>query len=1238
MGTLVESLSTPPAESLPETDGTSEGENIHMDGALSDWTVSMDQLAALAPGVRSAALVVSWFGTDLRCGECLVRPAVENRGKVTTPHVWSVAGLDRASAPVMSQVDGAPVYGGTPNDGSVIRAIRDLRERGIDCMYYPFVMMDVLPGNGLPDPYGRDEQPPFPWRGRITCHPAPGMDGSPDGTAEAAAQVAAFMGAASPDDFALSASGDAVVYSGPDEWRFRRFILHQAWLCRAAGGVESFLIGSELRGLTTIRDGVGSYPFVRELIRLAADVRAILPEAKIGYAADWSEYFGHHLPGGELFFHLDPLWADANIDFIGIDNYMPLSDWRDGMDHLDARAGWTGVHDIEYLKSNIAGGEGYDWYYASRADRDAQRRTPIADGAYGEDWVWRYKDLVNWWSNPHHDRPGGLRDNLLGAAGADPSAWTSVSGATISPSDRGAWGPFAAPAAVASGGVRWSSAQAGALLLEAGARLVVTAFVAAGTSGRWRMTLASGTHLFVRASFGGEPDVTEGSHALNDLRQEELSPGLWRITMDVTVGPDGWGGFRVGPDSATAGEDIVVHGLDVQLHGVSTTPWVPRSKPIRFTEYGCPAVDKGPNQPNVFYDPKSSESALPYYSDGRRDDAVQRQYLAAHLEYWNAPGPHNPVSEIYGGTMVDTARMYVWAWDARPWPAWPALSDVWNDGANHEFGHWLNGRLGGAPVGEILRAVLEDHGFDAWEAEDIGHMVTGLTVGSVSSARAVIEPLASMFAFDAVQSGGRIAFRLRRRRAAAEIPAELMVETGENDPLHTVVRAQETELPAVMRVDYLDAENEHRSAVAEIRWPRTASSREETVRAEIAMRQSVALERAHCMLAEARAGRETLELSLPPSMLHLEPGDVVEALGRTWRIDRLTDGLSRRAQLVSRDDAAYRAPAMPSRGSAAVSLPQAFGAPALLMLDTTLLRESDDPWSPWMAAHASPWPGEIAVMRQVAGQWRTTTSLSVAAAVGRLLEPLPAGPQWVWDRGNAIVAHMWSGTPASVTEEALFAGANAAAVGDPWNGWEIVQFRDAELLAPGVWRLSMLLRGQRGSDPELAPERPAGAFVVMLDGALSPLALDVGLKGTDLTLRGGPAGRDMTDASWTEVVAPYRARAARPFAPVHLRGARDAATGDVVLTWIRRTRTGGDAWTETEPPLGETFERYRVELRDAASGATLRTMDVDAPEARWTAAERAADQPDGPAPVAVRVAQIGETYGPGAWTEEIIDV
>ena len=162
-----------------------------------------------------------------------------------------------------------------------------------------------------------------------------------------------------------------------------RFILHNAALCAAAGGVEAFCISSEMRALTRIRGSSWLSGSPAALRALAAEVRSILgAETRIGYAADWSEYWGYQSPEGDRYFHLDPLWADENIDFIGIDNYMPLSaTGARADDHLDAQAGVPSVYDLGYLRSNVEGGEGFDWCYHSPQAREAQIRTPITDGA-----------------------------------------------------------------------------------------------------------------------------------------------------------------------------------------------------------------------------------------------------------------------------------------------------------------------------------------------------------------------------------------------------------------------------------------------------------------------------------------------------------------------------------------------------------------------------------------------------------------------------------------------------------------------------------------------------------------------------------------------------------------------------------------------------------------------------------------------------------------------------------------
>ena len=82
------------------------------------------------------------------------------------------------------------------------RRSSELKARGYRVTFYPFILMDVPPDNELPDPYSDHAaatgQPAYPWRGRITCSPAAGYAGSPDKSAGAATQVAAFFGDAQP--------------------------------------------------------------------------------------------------------------------------------------------------------------------------------------------------------------------------------------------------------------------------------------------------------------------------------------------------------------------------------------------------------------------------------------------------------------------------------------------------------------------------------------------------------------------------------------------------------------------------------------------------------------------------------------------------------------------------------------------------------------------------------------------------------------------------------------------------------------------------------------------------------------------------------------------------------------------------------------------------------------------------------------------------------------------------------
>lgn len=1044
--------------------GGSEARNINSPAGVADFTASLAQLGRELPRVGSVSLVVSWFGSDLRCGECRVMPKVEQREADGEGMPWRVAGLGRATAERVARIDDRPVYGGTPCDASVVEAIRALNAAGQKVMFYPFILMEQLAGNGLPDPWGGAEQAPLPWRGRITTAKAPGLAGSTDGTAAAEAEVAAFFGGAAVSDFAIS--GERVVYSGPGDWTYRRFILHYAHLCALAGGVDAFCIGSEMRGVTAIRGAGNSFPAVAALRVLAAEVKAILPGAKISYAADWSEYGGYTDPAGNRWFHLDALWSDPAIDFIGIDNYLPMSDWRDGSGHLDE--GWGAIHDLGYLQANIEGGEYYDWYYASPADRAAQIRTPITDGL-GEPWIWRTKDIRSWWENAHRPRVGGV------------------------------------------------------------------------------------------------------------------------------------------PQAATS--------------------WVPRSKPIWFTEIGCAAVDKGTNEPNKFLDPKSSESSLPAFSTGLRDDLIQLQYLRALQGYWEDPA-HNPVSPVYGGPMLDMGRAHVWCWDSRPFPAFPNTAEVWSDGENYPRGHWITGRTASQPLEAVIAEICRAAGIAAFDVSGVRGLVRGFAVAEVGTARAALQSLMLAHGVEAAERDGVLRFTMRGAGPARLIDPGAMVEAEEGALRRT--RAADAEIARRMRLGYVEAEGDYETRSTEAALPGAEGAGISSSELAMALTGGEARGMVERWLTEASVGRESLAFALPPSQGALGAGDVVEIAGEAglYRIDRVQVGEARAVEAVRIEPAAYR----PADAPDEPRVPKSFrvAAPVLpLFLDLPLLTGAEVEHAPHLAVAARPWPGSVAVYSgpEDAG-YALNRTVTLSATVGRTLDALARAPAGVWDRGPAVTVKVRGGALASADMGRVLNGANAAAIGDGTpEGWEVFQFCEARLVAPDTWALSLRLRGQAGTDALMPAEWPAGSWFVLLNGVPGQIELPASARGLARHYRIGPAGEAYDHASYRHLELAFRGAGLRPYAPAHLRA---TSTGsDLVARWIRRTRIDGDSWEGRDVPLGEAAERYLVQIRQG--GTLVREAEATGPAWTYTAAQRAADGVTGPFRLAV--AQLSERFGAGPFTE-----
>ncbi len=276
-----------------------------------------------------------------------------------------------------------------------------------------------------------------------------------------------------------------------------------------------------------------------------------------------------------------------------------------------------------------------------------------------------------------------------------------------------------------------------------------------------------------------------------------------------------------------------------------------------------------------------------------------------------------------------------------------------------------------------------------------------------------------------------------------------------------------------------------------------------------------------------------------------------------------------------------------------------------------------------VASDGSNWNGSAIYRSDDGGEsggntFNLLAGLAGAATFGAIITNLASGSFETWDNVNEVEVVLTSGSLASVSELAVYNGANAALIGD-----ELVQFQNAELIDERKYKLSKLLRGRQGTEWAIA-SHAAGDRFVLLSPALYTIAIANNLIGRELFYKAVSVGNTLSNTD--EVTFTYTGRNLKPFAPAHVQGVRDGS-GNLTISWIRRSRIGGEWRDGVDVALGEESEKYEV---DIMSGSTVkRTIAVTSPSASYSAAEQTTDFGSAQSSVSVRVYQLSAVVGRG---------
>jgi len=379
-------------------------------------------------------------------------------------------------------------------------------------------------------------------------------------------------------------------------------------------------------------------------------------------------------------------------------------------------------------------------------------------------------------------------------------------------------------------------------------------------------------------------------------------------------------------------------------------------------ETGCPAVDLGANEPNLFADGKSSESAIPAGSLGVRDDEMQRRFLQAKLGYW-AKTANMPVSTVTGNPMIQADRIFVWTWDSRPWPDFPVRGSIWADGAAHRLGHWITGRVSASGLAEVVAEICRRAGVTEVDVSDLHGVVDGYVIERNASAREALQPLMLTHGFDAFESGGKVVFRMRgvnpgRTLEESGLVAPKGVVTGPVERLRNSAGSAQD----VVRLSYIQAESDFRVGGSEVRLPGGSLHRVAESSLPVLLAGSKAQQLVDRWLAESWRSRDHASFILPPSEITLEPGDVVEIARagtiEAYRIERIVDALGREAEAV-RTEAALHLPHAVAERNVETGLASPPGPIRAIFMDLPLAAGQGEDHLPRLAVTSDPWADRV---------------------------------------------------------------------------------------------------------------------------------------------------------------------------------------------------------------------------------------------------------------------------------------
>lgn len=566
-------------------------------------------------------------------------------------------------------------------------------------------------------------------------------------------------------------------------------------------------------------------------------------------------------------------------------------------------------------------------------------------------------------------------------------------------------------------------------------------------------------------------------------------------------------------------------------------------------------------------------------------------------------------------------------------------------------------------AGEVMAAYAVHVGFDPENISLVnmdGLFIQGYVVSGDTTLGQLATNLGNLYGFNWVERNSEIIFKSIYTDQGEivideTIPANRLAVLTEGNPDYLTVR-RETPLdtaPSVLSLTYFDPDNQLRPGMQVAERDSSVQDRRVDLSYPLTINGQYAVELLFGYMARIWSSTTGYDIRLPAEGIVLDPIDVIEftANGFEYTAQVTRHRVNADYSVTLSAVAATAKYPMPAEAQPPRVIPSTgLYPPRVTILDAPLTTPLDERegyvrvLAFVSGINGAPLGPTILEMAYSTGgapvEWepRATLGSEDAGNVGTLVMPVgPTDDPFTLDTFNEIFVEQESIDPAKfvpATDADLDNGANLIAIG---SGAEVeyVQFKSAQEVEPGVWRLYNLRRGRFGTEVFIYVGAQAGSIpVTFIDDKAIILEFpyaDVA-AGNAYQFRAYSPGQPLWQVETVTHTPVGNSR--RAYAPAIIEGFVED-NDDLRITWKRRAR-----YTNLPPlpvealpfPLDEPVEEYSVELYDADTGAFIgRFDDISTQEFVWPALDQsfAGYTPGDIERLGVRVIQISPISGDG---------